>query len=68
MSGKQLGFIGVGTMGHHMAGRLLEAGYDPLFVQQQLGELVLGPLQRLAHGHGGHRFAEPSDQLLSHLS
>src|SRR4051812_29801064 len=28
MSGKQLGFIGVGTMGHHMAGRLLEAGYD----------------------------------------
>jgi hypothetical protein len=28
MSGKQLGFIGVGTMGHHMAGRLLEAGYS----------------------------------------
>src|SRR4051794_17924947 len=28
MSGKQVGFIGVGTMGHHMAGRLLAAGYS----------------------------------------
>jgi 3-hydroxyisobutyrate dehydrogenase-like beta-hydroxyacid dehydrogenase len=27
MSGKELGFIGVGRMGNHMAGRLLEAGY-----------------------------------------
>ena len=27
MPDKQLGFIGVGTMGRHMASRLLEAGY-----------------------------------------
>ena len=28
MSDKQLGFVGVGRMGAHMAGRLLEAGYQ----------------------------------------
>ncbi len=28
MPGKQLGFIGVGRMGIHMAGRLIEAGYE----------------------------------------
>jgi len=28
MAGKQLGFIGVGRMGSHMAGRLLEAGHE----------------------------------------
>jgi 3-hydroxyisobutyrate dehydrogenase-like beta-hydroxyacid dehydrogenase len=28
MSGQQLGFIGVGRMGSHMAGRLLEAGHS----------------------------------------
>src|SRR5438045_9087100 len=28
MTDKQLGFIGVGRMGMHMAGRLLEAGYQ----------------------------------------
>jgi 3-hydroxyisobutyrate dehydrogenase-like beta-hydroxyacid dehydrogenase len=55
MSGKQLGFIGVGTMGHHMAGRLLEAGYD--LVIYDTNETAMQRLEQ----RGAKRAASPAD-------
>src|SRR5258708_10520120 len=55
MSGKQLGFIGVGTMGHHMAGRLLEAGYDLIIFDTNESAM-----QRLEQ-RGAKRAASPAD-------
>src|SRR3954468_8260530 len=55
MSGKQLGFIGVGTMGHHMAGRLLEAGYD--LIIYDTNETAMQRLEQ----RGARRAASPAD-------
>src|SRR5947209_3094422 len=55
MSAKQLGFIGVGTMGHHMAGRLLEAGYS--LVIHDTSETAVQRLEQ----RGAKRAASPAD-------
>src|SRR6266700_2222032 len=55
MSGKQLGFIGVGTMGHHMARRLLEAGYN--LIIHDTNETAMQRLEQ----RGAKRAASPAD-------
>ena len=55
MSGKQLGFIGVGTMGHHMAGRLLEAGYSLIIFDTN--ETAMQRLEQ----RGAKRATSPAD-------
>jgi 3-hydroxyisobutyrate dehydrogenase-like beta-hydroxyacid dehydrogenase len=52
---KQLGFIGVGMMGHHMAGRLLEAGYS--LVIYDTNETAMQRLEQ----RGAKRAASPAD-------
>ena len=55
MSEKQLGFIGVGRMGMHMAGRLLEAGYELAIYDTD--ERALARLEQ----RGARRSASPAD-------
>ena len=55
MSEKQLGFIGVGRMGMHMAGRLLEAGYELAIYDTD--ERAMARLEQ----RGARRSASPAD-------
>ncbi|HZP76024.1 MAG TPA: NAD(P)-dependent oxidoreductase [Pseudolabrys sp.] len=55
MSNKELGFIGVGRMGMHMAGRLLEAGYA--LTIYDINETALKRLEQ----RGAKRAASPAD-------
>ena len=52
---KQLGFIGVGMMGHHMAGRLLDAGYE--LIIYDVNETAMQRLEQ----RGARRAASPAD-------
>src|SRR3954463_1277540 len=52
---KQLGFIGVGMMGHHMAGRLLEAGHS--LIIYDTNETAMQRLEQ----RGAKRAASPAD-------
>jgi 3-hydroxyisobutyrate dehydrogenase-like beta-hydroxyacid dehydrogenase len=55
MSEKQLGFIGVGRMGLHMAGRLLDAGYE--LTIYDVNETALQRLEQ----RGAKRAASPAE-------
>jgi 3-hydroxyisobutyrate dehydrogenase-like beta-hydroxyacid dehydrogenase len=55
MNEKQLGFIGVGRMGMHMAGRLLEAGYE--LTIYDVNETALKRLEQ----RGAKRAASPAE-------
>jgi 3-hydroxyisobutyrate dehydrogenase-like beta-hydroxyacid dehydrogenase len=55
MAEKQVGFIGVGMMGHHMAGRLLDAGYDVIIFDTN--ETAMQRLEQ----RGAKRAASPAD-------
>src|SRR5262245_50456228 len=55
MSGEQLGFVGVGRMGIHMAGRLLEAGY-----QLAIYDIDATAMARLEQ-RGAKRCASPAE-------
>ncbi len=52
---KQLGFIGVGMMGHHMAGRLLDAGYE--LIIYDVNETAMQRLEQ----RGAKRATSPAD-------
>jgi 3-hydroxyisobutyrate dehydrogenase-like beta-hydroxyacid dehydrogenase len=55
MSGQQLGFIGVGRMGSHMAGRLLEAGHH--LTIHDVNETAVQRLEQ----RGAKRAASPAE-------
>jgi 3-hydroxyisobutyrate dehydrogenase-like beta-hydroxyacid dehydrogenase len=52
---KHLGFIGVGTMGRHMAGRLLDAGYE--LTIYDINETAMARLEQ----RGAKRATSPAD-------
>src|SRR5215471_3011354 len=55
MSGQRLGFIGVGRMGSHMAGRLLEAGHS--LTIHDVNETAMQRLEQ----RGAKRVASPAE-------
>ncbi len=55
MSDKELGFVGVGRMGMHMAGRLLEAGFD--LTVHDVNETAVARLEQ----RGARRAASPAE-------
>jgi 3-hydroxyisobutyrate dehydrogenase-like beta-hydroxyacid dehydrogenase len=55
MTGEQLGFIGVGRMGIHMAGRLIEAGYQ--LAIYDIDETAMARLEQ----RGAKRCASPAE-------
>src|SRR3954469_18795712 len=55
MPDKQLGFIGVGRMGMHMAGRLIEAGYS--LIIYDVNETAMARLEQ----RGAKRAASAAD-------